>query len=236
MPYKLLDDKKTYANVNSENPTVCFLHGWGRSSQDFNLISQSFDYISFDLPGFGKSLEPINSMTPKEYADYINQYIPNSVNTIVGHSFGGRIAVHLSEIRDVRNLILVGVPLIKKQIHSKKLSIFNIYKSLNKFGILSDQMIEKIKKNRGSYDYRNSEGIMRDTLVKAVNDDLTNKLQNIDCNVHLIWGGEDKEVDIHIAKEAHEKIKNSNLHILEGKGHNPLNSSYLEIVNIINLI
>jgi pimeloyl-ACP methyl ester carboxylesterase len=146
MPYKLLDDKKTYANVNSENPTVCFLHGWGRSSQDFNSISQSFDYISFDLPGFGKSLEPINSMTPKEYADYINQYIPNSVDTIVGHSFGGRIAVHLSELRDVRNLILVGVPLIKKQIHSKKLSILNIYKSLNKFGILSDQMIEKIKK------------------------------------------------------------------------------------------
>ena len=58
MPYKLLNDKKTFANINSENPTVCFLHGWGRSSQDFYLISQSYDYINFDLPGFGKSQEP----------------------------------------------------------------------------------------------------------------------------------------------------------------------------------
>ena len=82
MPYKLLNDKKTFADVNSENPTVCFLHGWGRSSKDFNLICKSFDSINFDLPGFGKSLEPESSMTPKEYVVYLNQLIPNSVDTI----------------------------------------------------------------------------------------------------------------------------------------------------------
>ena len=234
MPYKLLNDKKTFANINSENPTVCFLHGWGRSSQDFNLISQSFNYINFDLPGFGKSQVPENSMTPKEYALYINQFIPNSVETIVGHSYGGRVAVYLSELRKFEKLILIGVPLIKKQTGYRKFTLLNIYKSLNKLGILSEDMLENIKKNKGSYDYRNSEGIMRDTLVKAVNDDLTHKLEHIDSTVHLIWGSEDKEVQLDIAKEAYRKIKKSNLHILEGKGHNPLNSSYVEIVNIIN--
>ena len=234
MPYKLLNDKKTFANINSENPTVCFLHGWGRSSQDFYLISQSYDYINFDLPGFGKSQEPETSMNPKEYAEYINQFIPNSVETIVGHSFGGRVAVHLSGLRNFEKLILIGVPLIKKQTPSGKLSMLNFYKSLNRFGILSNDKIEKIKKKKGSYDYRNSQGIMRENLVKAVNDDLSQELENIKSKVHLIWGSEDKEVPIDIAKEANKKIKKSNLHILEGQGHNPLNSSYVEIVNIIN--
>ena len=234
MPYKLLNDKKTFANINSENPTVCFLHGWGRSSQDFNLISQSFNYINFDLPGFGKSQVPENSMTPKEHALYINQFIPNSVETIVGHSYGGRVAVYLSELRKFEKLILIGVPLIKKQTGYRKFTLLNIYKSLNKLGILSENTLENIKKNKGSYDYRNSKGIMRDTLVKAVNDDLTHKLEHIDSTVHLIWGSEDKEVQLDIAKEAYRKIKKSTLHILEGKGHNPLNSSYVEIVNIIN--
>ena len=234
MPYKLLNDKKTFANINSENPTVCFLHGWGRSSQDFYLISQSYDYINFDLPGFGKSQEPEISMNPKEYAEYINQFIPNSVETVVGHSFGGRVAVHLSGLRNFEKLILIGVPLIKKQTSSGKLSMLNFYKSLNRFGILSNDKIEKIKKKKGSYDYRNSQGIMRENLVKAVNDDLSQELENIKSKVHLIWGSEDKEVPIDIAKEANKKIKKSNLHILEGQGHNPLNSSYVEIVNIIN--
>ena len=234
MPYKLLNDKKTFANINSENPTVCFLHGWGRSSQDFYLINQSYDYINFDLPGFGKSQEPETSMNPKEYAEYINQFIPNSVETVVGHSFGGRVAVHLSGLRNFEKLILIGVPLIKKQTSSGKLSMLNFYKSLNRFGILSNDKIEKIKKKKGSYDYRNSQGIMRENLVKAVNDDLSQELENIKSKVHLIWGSEDKEVPIDIAKEANKKIKKSNLHILEGQGHNPLNSSYVEIVNIIN--
>ena len=234
MPYKLLNDKKTFANINSVNPTVCFLHGWGRSSQDFYLISQSYDYINFDLPGFGKSQEPETSMNPKEYAEYINQFIPNSVETVVGHSFGGRVAVHLSGLRNFEKLILIGVPLIKKQTSSGKLSMLNFYKSLNRFGILSNDKIEKIKKKKGSYDYRNSQGIMRENLVKAVNDDLSQELENIKSEVHLIWGSEDKEVPIDIAKEANKKIKKSNLHILEGQGHNPLNSSYVEIVNIIN--
>lgn len=234
MPYKLLNDKKTFANINSENPTVCFLHGWGRSSQDFYLISQSYDYINFDLPGFGKSQEPETSMNPKEYAEYINQFIPNSVETVVGHSFGGRVAVHLSGLRNFEKLILIGVPLIKKQTSSGKLSMLNFYKSLNRFGILSNDKIEKIKKKKGSYDYRNSQGIMRENLVKAVNDDLSQELENIKSKVHLIWGSKDKEVPIDIAKEANKKIKKSNLHILEGQGHNPLNSSYVEIVNIIN--
>lgn len=234
MPYKLLDDNKTFAYVNSELPKICFLHGWGRDSSDFNLIANEFDSISIDLPGFGKSLEPETSFTPKEYAIYLEKIMPNSVEVIVGHSFGGRIALYLTEIRDFKKLVLIGVPLIKSNNQKNSFSIFKVYKFLFNLGLISENFIEKIKKKLGSIDYQNSSGIMRDILVKAVNDNLDPVLSSLNINTELIWGENDKEVSVEIAKKAEKLIKNSKLHILKNESHNPLISSYSEIINIIN--
>ena len=49
MAYKILKDDLTFANVNSDNPKVCFLHGWGTSGKDFNKIESHFDFITIDL-------------------------------------------------------------------------------------------------------------------------------------------------------------------------------------------
>ena len=43
MGYKVLDDNLTLANINSDKPKVCFLHGWGRSSKDFMNIENEFE-------------------------------------------------------------------------------------------------------------------------------------------------------------------------------------------------
>jgi len=56
--------------------------------------------------------------------------MPNSVEVIVGHSFGGRIALYLTEIRDFKKLVLIGVPLIKSNNQKNSFSIFKVYKFL----------------------------------------------------------------------------------------------------------
>ena len=145
MPYKLLDDNKTFAYVNSELPKICFLHGWGRDSSDFNLIANEFDSISIDLPGFGKSLEPETSFTPKEYAIYLEKIMPNSVEVIVGHSFGGRIAVHLSQIKNYKKIVLIGTPLIRKQNTKKSFSAFNLYKLMNKYKLVGNEKLDQMR-------------------------------------------------------------------------------------------
>ena len=38
-----LKDGKTFADINSEEPKICFLHGWGGSSSDFSLITNNFE-------------------------------------------------------------------------------------------------------------------------------------------------------------------------------------------------
>ena len=37
---KILSDNLTYAQVNSENPNICFLHGWGGESNNWKNISK----------------------------------------------------------------------------------------------------------------------------------------------------------------------------------------------------
>ena len=43
---KVLSDDLTYAQVNSENPNICFLHGWGGESNDWKNISKEFECIA----------------------------------------------------------------------------------------------------------------------------------------------------------------------------------------------
>jgi pimeloyl-ACP methyl ester carboxylesterase len=233
MGYQVLEDNINFIDTNSNNPKVCFLHGWGRSSKDFKKISESFDYISFDLPGFGKSPAPKISLNPEEYANFVLDNLPKSVEIIVGHSFGGRVATYMSLKRKFSKLVLIGVPLIQNKNSSNKKGSLYYLKKLNKIGLISDQFIENYKNKKGSYDYRNASGIMREVLVKAVNDDLEPQLNLINTPVDLIWGSEDKEVPTSVATAANNMFPKSSLHILNNQGHNPLNSSYDEIINII---
>ena len=143
MALQLLKDGKTFADINSEEPKICFLHGWGGSSSDFSLITNNFESIAIDLPGFGKSKEPESSMNPKEYAEYIINLIPDTVEVLVGHSFGGKVAVHMSFMKNYKNLVLIGSPLIRKTPEETMNLRLNLYKFLNSLNLISDKSLEK---------------------------------------------------------------------------------------------
>ena len=233
MALQLLKDGKTFADINSEEPKICFLHGWGGSSSDFSLITNNFESIAIDLPGFGKSKEPESSMNPKEYAEYIINLIPDTVEVLVGHSFGGKVAVHMSFMKNYKNLVLIGSPLIRKTPEVTLNLRLNLYKFLNSFNLISDKRLEKYKNKYGSEDYKNAEGIMRDSLVKTVNEDLSELLPKIDINVKLIWGEKDVIVPLSIGEEANNKFKDSQLTVFKDAGHNMLRRKSNEITKII---
>ena len=233
MAFQLLSDGNTFAYSNVENPKVCYMHGWGRDSQDFINIIELFPGIALDLPGFGKSKSLENSMSPFEYAAYLNDIIPPEINTLVGHSFGGRVAVHLSFLRPINNLVLIGVPLLRNTPKKSFVNKLTIFKNLNKFGLVSSAKVESIKNKTGSFDYRNSEGVMRETLVKAVNDEMEDKLSNIKSNVKLVWGENDMDVPVTIAEKSQKLISNSELTIIPNQGHNMLRSNPNSIFEVL---
>ena len=233
MAYKILDDDLTFANVNSENPKVCFLHVWGTSGKDFNKIESHFDSITIDIPGFGKSKPFTQSFSPKSYAEYLIKLIPDSVDIIVGHSFGGRIAAHLSQMQNYKKIVIIASPLIRKNKHNKRFSVFKLYKLMNKFNIISNQRLDELKNKYGSEDYRKANKVLKDTLVMAVNDDLTEILPNISTRVELIYGQDDLVVPVNVGVDSSSIIPDSELTIIPNEGHNMLRSSAEVIIGII---
>ena len=230
---KILSDNLTYSQVNSENPKICFLHGWGGESNNWKNISGEFESIALDIPGFGKSVPFEKSFSPKTYAEYLIDIIPDSVEIIVGHSYGGRIAVHLSRLKKYKKIVVIASPLVKVDKTKDSISIFKFYKFIHKLNLISDEKLEKIKKKYGSEDYKNANKYLRDTLVMAVNDDLVQILPKIDTHVDLIYGEYDTTVLPQNGTTANKIIPDSDLTILPKENHFCLNSSKEKIIEII---
>ena len=75
---------------------------------------------------------------------------------------------------------------------------------------------------------------MRDILVAAINDDLSDIIKKVKTNVTLIWGDKDVEVPLRVGQEAMSKLRNSRLFVLKGVGHNPFLENPEELEEIIN--
>jgi pimeloyl-ACP methyl ester carboxylesterase len=144
---------------------------------------------------------------------------------LVGHSFGGRISVCLAARFPERigPVILTGAPVVRiAPSRPPKLS-YRIIRSLNKVGIVSDQRMEKLRNQSGSADYRSATGVMRDILVKVVNESYEPQLREMQSQVLLLWGDSDGEVPVSVARTTAEIIgatgDEPELRVLEGVGH-----------------
>ena len=73
-------------------------------------------------------------------------------------------------------------------------------------------------KNR---DYVKAKGVMKATMTKVVNEDLTSYLPKIKNKTLLVWGKKDRLVPIEYAYQFKNKIKGSELKIIPGVGHSP---------------
>lgn len=180
-----------------------FLHGWGLDRSSLISISEklkNYNNILLDLPGFGKTALPKRAWGSFDYAKYIKQNYLQKPSVLIGHSFGAKIAVKIAsnypELID--KIILIASAGLRKKISFKRL-------------------IRKILK-KSSQDYNNA-GALKPILSKVVREDLTQDLKKIKCPVLLLWGAEDKETPLWIAKKMVKLIKNSKLIIMPGINH-----------------
>lgn len=74
----------------------------------------------------------------------------------------------------------------------------------------------------GSVDYKTA-GDLRKTLVKTVNEDLSSQAKTIKAPTLLLWGAEDPQTPIDLARKYHGLISDSELHVFPHKGHEPFN-------------
>lgn len=213
-----------FAEVYGDTPPqVLALHGWGRRGNDFNAVLDGVSGIAPDLPGFGASPVPGDVIGADAYADIVAGLLESFDRppVLVGHSFGGRVAVCLAAKHPDRvgPLVLTGVPLIRLETGRRPPAAYRFAKWLNRIGLFSDERLEREKKSRGSADYRAASGVMRDILVKVVNESYEGHLARITSPVQLIWGEDDTDVPVSVAEAAQALIADVTLEVVPDVGH-----------------
>jgi pimeloyl-ACP methyl ester carboxylesterase len=201
---------------------VIALHGWGRTGKDFASILEGMNALAVHLPGFGAAAPPPEAWAPADYATWLTQGIdPLRPPVIVGHSFGGRVAVRLAARYPglVKSLVLTGVPFGKRHPTKKAPIQLRLAKALRALGLVSDTRVDALRKRFGSADYNAAQGVMRDVLVTAVNEDYFDDLARIPHRVDLVWGESDVPAPVALAQQADGILAHSTLTVVKGSAH-----------------
>lgn len=221
--------------IGSQGHPIIVMHGWGQSLHSMKalgeLLGKTYQVHLIDLPGFGLSSAPADDWDTQEYAECIYRYIKDNALEkvdLLGHSFGGRVAIRLTSKHPdvVRSMILVNSGGLKRTLSGKR-------KWRAKYIGLLSKTIKQIDKTFGSkifenwfvprfasIDYRNAGGL-RNILVKVVNEDVTEDAQRIKNPCFILWGEKDTETPLESGERFHALITGSQFVVLPGKDHFP---------------
>lgn len=220
--HALADGRVLAERIGGTPARIVALHGWGRSGTDFVRVLDGLDALAIHLPGFGPVAAPDTVWGTEDYAGLVADAIePLGPVVIVGHSFGGRIAVRLAASRPelVSGLVLTGAPLVRLAPASKPSLSYRIAKSLNRIGLIPDSVMEARRKKVGSADYNAAQGIMRDILVKVVNENYDADLARITAPTWMVWGENDTAAPTAAGKVASERIRGAHWTVVPSEAH-----------------
>ena len=219
-----IDDLNIYLEKSGrKGRPIILLHGWGQNTQMMAFIAEflkkHFVVYNLDLPGFGQSDEPKTAWGVLDYTDFLYHFcekykIDNPI--IIAHSFGCRIAVRFAYKYKADKLVLTGAAGVKDK-HSIawyfKTYTYKLAKQL--FPEAAKSYSQKV----GSDDYKNTSGIMRQTFVKVVNDDIKPILKDIRNETLLVFGSKDDATPLEKGELMEQLMQNATLIVFEGDDH-----------------
>lgn len=211
---------------------VVLLHGWGGRAESFrpviDRLSGRHRVLAPDLPGFGESPPPPGDWGVADYAEAVLRFMERldlSKVHLIGHSFGGRIGIYLAAHHPERleKMVLVDAAGIRPRQGWRYYTRVYAFKTLRAAverlpGGRKEAWLERLYTRFGSKDYRDA-GPMRRVMVRVVNEDLRPLLSRIPVPTLLIWGEEDRDTPLWMAKIMEREIPDAGLVVLSGAGH-----------------
>ncbi len=234
-----------YIRKGNGKPLV-LIHGIFSSSfawhKNIDELSKHFDVIAVDLKGYGYSDKLADGRYGRED---IREFVIRFMDAIkvdrailVGHSWGGGIAVDLAlhHPERVEKLILIdstGYPpkssLIAWLLKLPGIGRFLLAASDRK--TFENILKEKVFFNPGLVTKEEVEGWMRPYYVRGAAQaalelrnyhfDMAEEIRNISQPTLIIWGKEDKALPVEMTERFGQDIKNAVVKIIPNCGHNP---------------
>ena len=227
-------------NINyiceGEGDCVVLLHGWGSNITLFadmiELLKTKYKVIAPDMPGFGLSDEPKTPWSVADYVDFVVKFLGalNVKNaSFLGHSFGGRVIIKMFEDSkapfDIPKIILVdsaGVKPRKSLTQKVKMHIYKLGKKIltaKPVQKVFPDIIDRLTPKVGSADYRAATPMMKQTMIKVVNEDLTPMFCKVTPPTLLVWGENDTATPLSDADIMESLMPDAGKVVLKGCGH-----------------
>lgn len=215
------------------------LQGWGTDMSIYDSVASAINdryrVVQLDLPGFGDSDEPPTAWSVDEFCDFFCKFmheIKVKKAVLIGHSYGGRMAIKMAARSDAGNLpfeiskiILVDSAGVMPERSASQNFKVRRFKAIKKFltaepiHSLFPEVIDYWLSKQGSEDYKKASPVMKACLVKAVNEDLKDIMPSVKQETLLIWGSEDPDTPVSDAHIMEDLMPNAALVTLEGAGH-----------------
>ncbi|MDF1879436.1 alpha/beta hydrolase [Sulfurimonas sp. SAG-AH-194-C20] len=203
----------SYEILNPEAKVdLIILHGWGSSKSImknvFSPFMDSFRHIYIDLPGFGKSTCPIALKTSdvSRIVELLMIHLNASKDIILGHSFGGKVALLL----EPKVLVLVasaGIYVPKSLGIQFKIATTKVFNFLG---------LKKFRSLFIASDAKDLSRPMYDTFKNVVNEDFAHEFGGYEGKALLCWGEDDTATPLSSAQKIKELIKDSKLQVYKG--------------------
>jgi pimeloyl-ACP methyl ester carboxylesterase len=210
------------------------LHGWGSTGERYrnaftHIPDAAVSVVIPDLPGFGATSAPPAAWGVEEYAFWVRELLSAlrwSSCVVLGHSFGGRIAIMLAATapQKLRGLILYGAAGVTPP-NRMKLTVFRTLAKmggalfrlpwLRKIAPFAQKVLYRLA---GTRDYPHA-GNLQPVFRKVVVQDLLPLLRAIAVPTGILWGRNDRETPVADAETLQREISHSHLRILDGVGH-----------------
>ena len=221
--------------MNTQKQTILILHGWGLSGERYASLQkllQKQGYLVYapDFPGFGKSETPQKPFNLEDYAQFLFTYIEkNKIHhpIVIGHSFGGRVALYFTEKYPhiIQALVLTGTPGFTP-IPKKRLALFiliakigGIFFSIPPLSLFHDFIQRWYYYVVGAKEFFRAEGAMRETFKRVVQEDLVPNMEALKIPCLLMWGEYDIIIPISIAERMKRVIPQAELVIIPEADH-----------------
>lgn len=227
-----LEGVRVSMEVTGSGRPLILMHGWGCDHSTVRSIAATaaltHTVYNIDFPGFGASEEPAEVWGVERYTRLIEALVKSEKlesPVLVGHSFGGRVAILFASRNKADKVILVDAAGIKPRRTLKYYLKVYSFKAGKKFWELilgkekAQARIDRMRARRGSSDYAGASPMMRRILSKVVNEDLTDRLPMISAPTLLIWGENDTATPLSDAKIMARLIPDAGLVSFPGCGH-----------------